>query len=600
MQALLESIGPFGPALVALVVALLLTPVAMRLAPRLGAVDKPSAERWHDRATPLLGGIAITAAIVTALLVFGDGGPRIWATIGGVLLLHGVGLVDDIRGVRPANKLVAQMVAAGILLLGGVRAGWPEDAIWSVPLTVFWVLGITNALNLLDNMDGLAAGIAGISGLAIAFCLLPFDYGHEAVIVALAVAGAALGFLPFNRHPARIFMGDSGSLPLGFGLAAATLLGTHQEAGHLAVVLAGPLLALAVPILDTTFVSVLRKWHGRGISQGGRDHLSHRLVALGIPERQAVRLLWGLAAVFGGAAVAGSRLGLVSSFLLLVMAILVSCLFGVVLGRVKVYTTVAVPAEAARTLQFRQTVLNYLRALAPIGADFVLCTVAYVASYLLRYEGVIPDDEQAVLEASLPVVVAAQLAALAMERVYRGVWRYFGTQDALRLARGCIAAGVVTALIVMFGWRNAKFSRAVLILDPALLVLLLFGARALARILSDALGRFPEDGMRVLVVGGGESGAMCLRALRARGDGHVTPVGILDDDPSLKKRLFHGVPVLGSRADLERVLAELRPEEVVLSTLPEDEHEIAALRDAAEEVGARLILSPYARAFVPL
>jgi FlaA1/EpsC-like NDP-sugar epimerase len=139
----------------------------------------------------------------------------------------------------------------------------------------------------------------------------------------------------------------------------------------------------------------------------------------------------------------------------------------------------------------------------------------------------------------------------------------------------------------------------VLVLDPAIVVLLLFGARALARLLSDALGRFPEDGMRVLIVGCGEPGAMCLRALRARGDGRVTPVGMLDDDPTLRRRLFHGVPVVGVTADLGRVLTELRPEELVLSKLPPDD-EIEAYRAAAEAAGVRLLVSPYARAFVPL
>jgi len=599
MDAITSLLGPFAPLVGALLVAALLTPLAMRLAPTVGAVDRPRAERWHERETPLLGGLAITAAIVTAVLVFGGFTERMLAVCGGVLLLHVVGLVDDVKGVRPANKLVAQVAAASILVLGGVQAAWPENAILSVPLTVFWVLGITNAVNLLDNMDGLASGIAAISGLAVAACLVPAGFGYDAVIVALAAAGAALGFLPYNRHPARIFMGDSGSMPLGFALAAATLLGTHREAGNLAIVMAGPMLALAVPILDTTFVSVLRKWHGRSISTGGRDHLSHRLVALGLPERQAVRLLWFLAAAFGALAVGASRLDMVGGVTLLLLAIFVSCLVGVVLGRVKVYTKVARASEATRTAELQQTFLNYMHAAAPIAGDFVLIGVAYVAAYLLRYEGEIPADEMLVLEQSLPVVVVVQLAGLAAFGVYRSVWRYFGTQDAIRLALGCGAAAALTTMVIVFGWRHALFSRAVLILDPALVVLLLFGSRALARLLSDAHGRFPEDGMRVLVVGGGESGALCLRALRARGDCEVTPVGILDDDPTLRRRHFHGVPVLGRTADLAQVLADLQPEEVVLSTLP-DEDVIALYRDAAEEAGARLILSPYARAFVPL
>jgi hypothetical protein len=154
MDKLIEPLGPFAPLLLAFVVTLVLTPLAIRLARRVGAVDRPKAERWHDRETPLLGGTALTGGIVAAILAFGGFTSQTIAAVAGVLLLHVVGLVDDVKGVRPANKLIAQTVAAGILVLGGVRAGWPEDAILSVPLTVFWVLGITNALNLLDNMDG--------------------------------------------------------------------------------------------------------------------------------------------------------------------------------------------------------------------------------------------------------------------------------------------------------------------------------------------------------------------------------------------------------------------------------------------------------------
>jgi len=606
MNEFLDYLSGIVPFLAALAAAVVLTPVAIRVARASGAVAVPKSDRWHKEPTPLLGGIAVTGAILVALLVWGGFDRQILAVAGGVLLLHVVGLVDDLKGVRPAGKLVAQTAATGLLLWGGVRANWPEDVLLSAPLTVIWVLGITNALNLLDNMDGLAAGIAGISGLAVAACavLIPDGLGVQSALVGMAVAGAALGFLLYNRNPARVFMGDCGSLPLGFALAAASLLATHREAGNLVIVLAAPLLALAVPILDTTFVSVLRKWNGRRISQGGRDHLSHRLVALGIPEKRAVRLLWLMSAVFGVFAVVATRIELgkadvMGGLLLLALAVIASCLVGVVLGRVKVYGPTEQPADAERTEELRRTFLNYARAAAPVAADFVLCGGAYIGAYLLRYEGRIPAGERVLLEESLLLVVGAQLGALLLQGAYRGVWRYFGTRDAINLARGCAVAAAATALILVFGWRHAPISRAVMILDPALLVLFLFGARATSRLLSDALGRFPEDGERVLVVGAGEAGALCLRALRARGGTPVTPVGILDDDPTLHRRQIHGVPVLGSTADLPRILEELQPEEVVLSTLPEEE-QVAAYSELTRAGGARLTLSPYAKAFVPL
>jgi UDP-GlcNAc:undecaprenyl-phosphate GlcNAc-1-phosphate transferase len=587
---------PFLPLVVALATALLLTPVAMRIAHAVGAVDRPKADRWSRRETPLFGGIAITAGLLVALLAFGPFHGDTFAIAGGILLLHLVGLWDDVKGLRPQAKLVAQVAAAGILLGGGVRAGWPENVFLAAPLTVLWVVGITNALNLLDNMDGLAGGVGAITAVAVAFCAgaQPDGAGAMSVLVALAAAGASLGFLPWNVNPAKVFMGDAGSLPLGFALAAASLPGTHRGAGHLAVVLAGPLLALAVPILDTTFVSVLRKWHGRKISQGGRDHLSHRLVALGIPEKRAVGTLWLLSAVFGGFAVASTHLGMLGSVTLVSLAVLAAGLVGVVLGRVRVYARAETASAEDATQEMRRTFLNYARAAGPLAADFVLAGVAYISAYLLKYDANIPPGEMELLAESIAPVVAIQLAALAACGVYRGVWRFFGVQDATALARGCAAGAVASVLAVVFLWRFAPFSRSVFVIDAGLLVLLLFGARTFLRLLADAFGTFPDDGIRVLVVGAGEAGALCLRALRARGGVRVTPLGILDDDPAFRGRRIQGVPVVGATRELERFVAELRPQEVVLSSLPDE------VRRVAREAGARLTLSPYAKAFAPL
>jgi UDP-GlcNAc:undecaprenyl-phosphate GlcNAc-1-phosphate transferase len=589
------------PLLVALATALVLTPPSMRLARRVGAVDRPKADRWSKKETPLLGGVAITGGILVAILLLRPASEDTLAVAGGVLLLHVVGLWDDVRGLRPQAKLVAQVAAAGILLGGGVRAGWPENVFLSAPLTIAWVVVITNALNLLDNMDGLAAGVGAITAVAVAFCAdaQPGGAGATSVLVATAAAGAALGFLPWNVSPAKVFMGDAGSLPLGFALAAASLPGTHRGAGHLAVVLAGPLLALAVPILDTTFVSILRKWHGRRISQGGRDHLSHRLVALGIPEKRAVATLWLLSAVFGGFAVASTRLGFLGSVTLVALAALAAGVVGVVLGRVRVYTRVDAPSEAEATEEMRRTFLNYARAAGPLAADFVLAGAAYIAAYLLKYDAEIPPGEMRLLAESIAPVVAIQLSALAACGVYRGMWRFFGVQDATALARGCLAGSVASVLAVVFAWRFAPFSRSVFLIDAGLLVLLLFGARTFLRLLGEAFGTFPDDGVRVLVIGAGEAGAQCLRALRARDGARVTPVGILDDDPAFRGRRIQGVSVIGPTRDLPRLLAELRPQEVVLSSLPDDAR-VEEVRALVRGAGARLTLSPYAKAFAPL
>jgi FlaA1/EpsC-like NDP-sugar epimerase len=284
---------------------------------------------------------------------------------------------------------------------------------------------------------------------------------------------------------------------------------------------------------------------------------------------------------------------------LVALAALVAAVVGAVLGRVKVYTRAATEADAEKTEEMRRTFLNYVHAAGPIAADFVLVGAAYVGAYLVRYDAQIPPLELELLQTSIAPVIAIQLAALAACRVYRGVWRFFGLADATALAIGCFVGFVASTLTVVFVWRFAPFSRAVFVVDGGLLVLLLFGARTFMRLLANAFGRFPEDGARVLVLGGGEAGALCLQALRTRGDARVTPVGILDDDASLLRRRIHGVPVLGHTRDLARLLEELRPREVVLSSLPDDAR-VAELRELVRGAGARLTLSPYAKAFAPL
>jgi len=214
-----------------------------------------------------------------------------------------VGLVDDRISLKPYAKLVAQIVLSTILTMSGRRLHWLVSPVLDQALTIFWLVGITNAMNLLDNLDGLAGGVAAIA------CAYLVYFAHVAGqpgagMLAAGLGGAVVGFLVFNVNPASIFMGDCGSLFLGFflgGLASVTpAVGTRQ---NVLVVLWMPVLLLLIPIVDTTLVTISRKFNGRPVSQGGRDHTSHRLVALGLSDRAAALVLWSLSAAAGGLAV---------------------------------------------------------------------------------------------------------------------------------------------------------------------------------------------------------------------------------------------------------------------------------------------------------
>ncbi len=288
------------PALLALLVTAALTPCVAWLARRIGMVSAPSQDRWHSRPTALLGGVGIFVAVMTVVLLAVDV-PRTFsrAILPAAALLFLMGLIDDVANLKPIQKLAAQIIAASIVIQAGLLLPWTSSLVLNALITMFWLVGITNAVNMLDNMDGLAAGVAAIGSVFMAIHC--FSLGRIAEGAAIAVLAASLcGFLLYNSQPASIFMGDCGSMFIGFFLGCSALLTTAGGAPRgLLPVIAVPVLTLLIPIFDTTFVTMMRKMAGRSASQGGRDHTSHRLVALGLSERRAVWVLYALAALSG-------------------------------------------------------------------------------------------------------------------------------------------------------------------------------------------------------------------------------------------------------------------------------------------------------------
>ncbi|NJN44816.1 MAG: undecaprenyl/decaprenyl-phosphate alpha-N-acetylglucosaminyl 1-phosphate transferase [Anaerolineae bacterium] len=220
--------------------------------------------------------------------------------VGWVCLYFGVGLYDDFKPLTPTAKVGFQIIAAGIVVFSGYRTGFFDIELLNILITMIWLVGITNAINLLDNMDGLAGGISFITAVFLCFFFWRIPGQEAFLLLALALAGGILGFLVFNFPPASIFMGDSGSLFLGFTLAALAIA-RKPQASNVFAVMSVPTLIFLLPILDTTFVAFTRLLRGQSPTQGGRDHTSHRLVAFGLSERQAVLILYALA--FGSGAV---------------------------------------------------------------------------------------------------------------------------------------------------------------------------------------------------------------------------------------------------------------------------------------------------------
>ncbi len=308
--------------------ALIFTPVAIKLAPKIGAVDIPKDNRrMHTVAMPRFGGMAIYIGTIGAMLIFLPIDTNLIGVIAGGTIIFIVGIVDDLKGLPAKLKLVCQIGCAFILFQFSVRISFISNPFgegyyffpWIVSLivTVIWVVGITNTINLIDGLDGLAAGVAFIASISIAYTA--HIHGRTEVAMAmLAIAGSAAGFLPYNFNPAKIFMGDGGSLFLGFMLAGLSVMSPMKSATMVATVV--PVLVLGLPIFDTAFAILRRLVNRRPIMEADKGHLHHRIMAAGLGQKRTVLMLYGISGVMGVAAILISRTMLIESGLLVMIA----------------------------------------------------------------------------------------------------------------------------------------------------------------------------------------------------------------------------------------------------------------------------------------
>ena len=535
------------PFLIAFVSSLALVPVVVRVGRARGLVAHPSSDRWHRQPIPNVGGAAIFVPFVLALVVSGVV-LELAPVVAGCTLMYLIGLGDDLHPVRPATKLVLQMLAASVMLVL-----LPPFSITGAPtldlmLGFAWIVGITNAVNLLDNIDGLAAGVAGIAG---AFLLLMLFVDHQQLTpLAMAVAafvGATTGFLIFNFSPASIFMGDGGSHLLGSFLAAASLIAAPTLNPHLAPVAAIPVVLMLIPIFDTAFVTLSRNLAGRSPFLGGRDHTSHRLVALGIGERRAVLVLYALAAGAGGVAL-GLRLlppglawGLVGVCLTVLGAL------GIYLGHVQVTQPDSTQPPLPIELTVNKRVYEVL-------LDAVLVAGAYYMAFATRFNQPEFSEFLPYFSKSLPLIVGLQLAALWFTGKYRQVWAGLGLSEIIGLLRGSLlgVAGSVIAVVYTTGLQG--HSRLVFLFDAVFAPVLLISARVALNAVDQYLRIRRTRGDSALIYGAGRGGLLATRELLQNATHGLSPVGFIDDDPRKRRQRLDGLAVLGSLDDLPAIL----------------------------------------------
>ncbi|MDD4569891.1 MAG: MraY family glycosyltransferase [Tepidanaerobacteraceae bacterium] len=314
--------------LVAMVLAYLVTPLVMKLAWKIGAIDMPGeARRVHKKPMPRLGGLAIYIAFITAgLLTLPLKLPSVQGIFFGATVIVVLGILDDIYDLPAKVKLLVQIMAAVILVVFGTKVNLITNPLGgmfilgklAVPATLFWVVGITNTLNFIDGLDGLAAGIAAIAAFTMMLVNLSLEQTNGALVMAL-LAGAAIGFLPYNFNPAKIFMGDTGAMFLGFVLAAQAIEGAVKSATAIALIV--PILALGLPIFDTAYAILRRFVNGKPLMQADKGHVHHRLLAIGLSQKQAVIYMYAISISLGICSVVLARIGVKEALIALALVI---------------------------------------------------------------------------------------------------------------------------------------------------------------------------------------------------------------------------------------------------------------------------------------
>lgn len=556
---------PLLAALSAFVLSLLFVPVVRQISFKLGKVSQPRKDRWHQKPTPTLGGIGMFAAFLLTVggifLAGGDLSEVRWSLLAASAIIFGLGLVDDILHITPPSKLIVQFVAAAVIVFfGRVINFFPWDFA-NIILTFFWLVGITNAINLLDNMDGLAGGIALIAAGFLSYFF--FRAGAESLmILSMALAGSILGFLVFNFPPAKIFMGDSGSLFLGFTLAALAV--AHRpRASDVLTVLGVPTLLFLLPIFDTSLVTITRLMRGQSPAQGGTDHTSHRLIAFGLNEKQALLVMYAVGIVSGLAGSILEALDYDLSLALIPLILIGLSLLVSYLGRMKM-----VPAAngSAGGLSRIMIDLTYKRRLLEIVLDFFLIGVSYYLAFWTKNGFHMSTESLAPFIASSPVALAMSYLAFYVFGVYRGLWRYIGIDDLLHYLRAAVVAALAVAIPLLVFFRE-QYDPVVFFLFGIFLFLGLAASRSSFRVLDRMYERqmTRAEAAKVLIYGAGDLGEMTLRWILNHPELGYRPVGLLDDDPMIWGRRIHGVTVLGGCEQIEAILGEKQPGGILVS-----------------------------------
>ncbi len=575
-------------------IALAITPWVMKVAGWIGAIDQPGERKVHVNPTPRLGGLAVFLSVAGAVGVISSIHhtflSSLWIadTAGLVLaaaliLVLFLGIWDDMKQLGPGIKFVVQLAVASFVYWGGYRissvtnllgTGSLELGVFDYIVTVVWIIGVTNAINLIDGLDGLAAGVTMISCLTIVpIALLSDDPGSA--FVALLIAGALLGFLRYNFNPARIFLGDSGSLFLGFALAIVSVRSSTKGSTAFAILI--PVLAIGLPIMDT-LLSMIRRFLSSLLPQQNttstplkgklkkmflpdRSHIHHRLIAHGFSHRNAVLTLYLVSCVLG---IGALSILMVNNFMasLILSGVALLIMVGV---RKLGYREMAILRNGVLLPLYERNFIyrDGFRIVFDLGGIFV----AYVLALYLTAGFPLPVAMGRDTMVAVALASGIQFVVLWRSGIYKGSTRQFGVADVLAITKSVGFAVATSGMAIsLLDLPGAPSGITALVIDFYFLLSFALATRGSLSVLKHFSRPEISDGRKVLLYGAGVNGVWALSKITSGDVPNRTLIGFLDDDPRLEGKKVQGYTVLGGHWKLKGLLRKNTVSEIVLTS----------------------------------
>ncbi|HEX6983557.1 MAG TPA: hypothetical protein VF181_12430 [Balneolaceae bacterium] len=573
--------------IIPVILSLIITPWVVKFALQINAVDNPGGRKIHTSVTPRLGGLAVFSSAIVSVglifIIFPELASHLEAAdwqvyiipfcFLGIFLL---GFWDDLKPLKPGIKFGVQFIIAAAVYFAGfkisnitnpVGSGMLNVEMIDFPLTLLWIVGITNAFNLIDGLDGLASGVATIASISI-FTVSALSGEFLIAALALVMAGALVGFLRYNFSPAKIFLGDSGSLFIGFSMALMSIQSTTKISTGFALLF--PMLVLGFPITDT-LISMLRRFLGGYMPERSKEkskslagklhemftpdssHIHHQLLSLGLTHRNTVLLLYFVSAFFALGAFAITQVDNIE------MLLIIGLMLGFVLfhGIKKLrYREIAIFNNGMMLPIYERWILNRAMFLGLI--DLIFVAASYMLSYKLLYS-INPSSVQFLnFEQVMIMVISVQLFTFWITGLYREKIKQMGIGNVLKITSSVVYAvfGTACALLVMDGF---PFISALqfLVLDFYLLLTFTLGIRIAYQALSYWFNRYKKTGENVLIYGANENGTMILHKINNSSNSKFKVLGFLDDDCDMEGKLIYGYPVLGGYWKLSKTLRNM-------------------------------------------